>query len=115
MTGVALIVLSVLCQLGAVLLLKQLALVQPVFSIAGVALHPLFWLAIACLGLQALLWQIVLARHPLSVAYPLNSMIYPASLLAGWAFFGEALTPSRLAGSAVILLGIWFMSRRPAT
>ncbi len=110
----ALIVLSVLCQLGAVLLLKQLALVLPVFALAGVALHPLFWAAIACLGLQAIIWQRVLARHPLSMVYPLNSMIYPASLLAGWALFGEALTLPRLAGSAVILLGIWLMSSRPA-
>jgi drug/metabolite transporter (DMT)-like permease len=111
---VALIVLSVLCQLGAVLLLKQLAVVLPVFAVAGVALHPLFWAAIACLGLQAIIWQRVLARHPLSMVYPLNSMIYPASLVAGWALFGEALTLPRLAGSAVILLGIWLMSSRPA-
>ena len=106
------IFLSVACQLGAVLLLKQLALVQPAFSVAGVALHPLFWAAIVCLGLQALLWQRVLDRHPLSVAYPLNSMISPASLLAGWVLFGEALTLPRLAGSAVILCGIWLMSSR---
>lgn len=108
-----LIILSVLCQLGAVLVLKQLALVLPVYSVVGVALHPLFWAAVACLGLQAILWQRVLARHPLSMVYPLNSMIYPASLLAGWALFGEALTLQRLAGSAVILLGICLMSSRP--
>ena len=108
----ALIILSVLCQLGAVLLLKQLALVLPVFSIVGTGLHPLFWAAIACLGMQAVLWQHVLARHPLSVVYPLNAMIYPASLLAGWMIFGEALTLPRLAGSAVILHGIWLMSSR---
>lgn len=108
----ALIVLSVLCQLGAVLLLKQLALVLPVFSIVGAGVHPLFWAAIACLGMQALLWQQVLARYPLSVVYPLNSIIYPASLIAGWMIFGEALTVPRLAGSAVILLGIWLMSSR---
>jgi drug/metabolite transporter (DMT)-like permease len=111
---VALIVLSLLCQLGAVLLLKQLALVSPVFSIVGTGLHPLFGAAIACLGVQAVLWQRVLARHPLAVVYPLNSMIYPASLAAGWVVFDEVLTLPRLAGSALILLGIWLMSERQA-
>jgi len=112
---VPLVVFSVLCQLGAVLLLKQLALVLPVFTVIGLALHPLFWAALGCLGMQALLWQRVLDRHALAFVYPLNSMIYPASLISGWTLFGEALTLPRLAGSAVILLGVWLMSWRPAT
>lgn len=110
-----LIVLSVACQLGAVLLLKQLASAQPLLTPAGLALHPLFFSALACLGMQAVIWQRVLTRYPLSFAYPLNSVIYPASLLSGWLLFGEAVTLPRLLGSAVILFGVWVMfSRRAA-
>lgn len=109
-----LILSSILCQLGAVLLLKQHARLNPAFGLAELLLHPLFWAALACLGLQAILWQKVLSRQPLSHVYPLNSLIYPASLLAGWALFAEPVTPGRLAGSLVILGGIWLMSRRPA-
>lgn len=106
------IALSMACQLGAVLLLKQLALIHPVFSLADAALHPLFWTALSCLGMQAILWQGILAKHPLSYVYPLNSIIYPASLVAGWVFFAEAFTIPRLAGSAIILLGVSLMSRK---
>jgi drug/metabolite transporter (DMT)-like permease len=109
---VTLIVASVLCQLGAVLLLKQLASVQPLLTLAGMALHPLFLAALACMGMQALIWQRVLAKYPLSFAYPLNSIIYPASLISGWLLFGEAVTTPRLMGSAVILFGVWIMFTR---
>jgi drug/metabolite transporter (DMT)-like permease len=107
------IVASVMCQLAAVLLLKQQALLHPASGIADVFVHPLYWMALGCLGLQALFWQKVLARHALSFAYPLNSLIYPATLVAGWFLFGEAVTLQRLAGSGVILAGIWVVSSRP--
>jgi drug/metabolite transporter (DMT)-like permease len=95
------------------LLLKQQALLQPPSGIADVLVHPLYWAALGCLGLQAVLWQRVLARHELSFAYPLNSLIYPATLAAGWFLFGEAVTLQRLAGSGVILIGIWVASSGP--
>lgn len=109
----ALIVASVMCQLAAVLLLKQQAVLHPLSGIADIFLHPLYWAALGCLGLQALLWQRVLARHDLSFAYPLNSLIYPATLVAGWFLFGEAITLQRIAGSGVILFGVWIISGRP--
>jgi drug/metabolite transporter (DMT)-like permease len=109
----SLIVTSVLCQLAAVLLLRKQALLHPASGVVDVFLHPLYWAALGCLGLQALLWQRVLARHDLSFAYPLNSLIYPATLGAGWLLFGEAITLQRLVGSGVILAGVWIVSSRP--
>jgi multidrug transporter EmrE-like cation transporter len=109
-----LIVASVLCQLGAVLLLKFNAVVTPVGSLAELLFSPLLLSAFACLAMQALVWQRVLATYPLSQAYPITSLIYPGSLLAGWALFDEALTLPGLTGSIMILAGIWMMTRPQA-
>jgi hypothetical protein len=109
-----LIAASVLCQLGAVLLLKFNAVVTPVGGLAELLFNPLFLGALACLTMQALVWQHVLATYALSKAYPLTSLTYPGSLIAGWALFDEAITLPRLSGSIVILAGIWMMTRPQA-
>lgn len=109
-----LIVVSVLCQLGAVLLLKFNAVLTPVGVLAELLFSPLFFGALACLATQALVWQRVLANHALSKAYPVTSAIVPGSLIAGWVLFDEAVTLPRLLGSIAILAGIWMMSRPQA-
>lgn len=105
------IVASVLCQLGAVVLLKFNAVVTPFGGLAELLSSPLFFGMLTCFALQASVWQRVLASYALSKAYPLTSLIYPGSLIAGWALFDEAITLSRLSGIIVILAGIWMMTR----
>ena len=105
-----LIIASVLCQLVAVLFLKQNALTHPGAGFAELLHLPLFWAAIAALFAQAVLWQRVLTRYPLSYAYPVNSLMYPFALVAGWALFGEAITAARIVGSAAIVAGIWLFT-----
>jgi len=107
---VPLILSAIFCQLAAVMLLKYHATLHPEAGIKALLGEPLFWAALAALGAQAVFWQHVLGRHPLSFAYPLNSLIYPLGLLAGWFVFGEAITSARVAGAAAILAGAWLIA-----
>lgn len=111
----SLIIASVLCQLVAVLLLKQKAISHPGAGFADLLHLPLFWAALCCLVAQAVLWQRVLSRYPLSFAYPVNSLMYPFALFAGWALFGEAVTAARMVGSAAIVAGIVLFTVEGAT
>jgi multidrug transporter EmrE-like cation transporter len=39
------------------------------------------------------------------------SIGYVVNALAAWWLFGESLTPTRIAGIAVICFGVWLLSR----
>ncbi|MBN9034980.1 MAG: hypothetical protein J0H53_02830 [Rhizobiales bacterium] len=50
------------------------------------------WAALAMLVVGACIWYATLSRTPLSVAYPLISLSYPAIMLGSALFLGEHLT-----------------------
>lgn len=56
-------------------------------------------------------WLIALSRADLSFAYPFASLSYVAMLIGAWVLFKEQLDIWRLAGSAVIILGVILISR----
>jgi len=111
-----------LCSVGLVataqLLLKfgvsRLAIAQlPALDLAWLASAPpaaLLALAcgIVCYGFSVLCWIGALGRLPLSLAYPLLSLSYPLVYLgATWLpWFGETLNAQRIAGIALIMLGL---------
>lgn len=53
-----------------------------------------------------LLWIWQLRTTPLSVAYPFMAASFVIVPIASAVFFGESLTPARLAGAAAIAIGI---------
>ena len=68
----------------------------------------LFWIAgdIGVMGIYALLWQQVISRMPLSMAYMFKGTSLIFVLLFSALLFGEAITVNNLIGSAIIILGI---------
>lgn len=56
-------------------------------------------------------WLAALSRVDLSFAYPFVSLSYILMLVASWQLFGENITLLRLAGSFVVLLGVFLISR----
>jgi multidrug transporter EmrE-like cation transporter len=62
-------------------------------------------------GVSAALWLIILTRTDLSYAYPLLSMGYVMVVLLSRVFFHEAVTPMRFAGTLVICVGVYLISR----
>ncbi|NDY42941.1 EamA family transporter [Dissulfurirhabdus thermomarina] len=76
-----------------------------------VALNPYVLAGLACYVVSVVVWLMVLSRVDVSYAYPLLSVGYIVTALAGKAFFGEALGPVRWAGILVICLGVYLVTR----
>ncbi len=69
-------------------------------------LVPATWLGIAFWAVELLAWTIVLAKAPLSVAFPLMSLSYATIAVSAAIFFKETVDLRRLAGIILILGGV---------
>jgi drug/metabolite transporter (DMT)-like permease len=73
---------------------------------------PLLFAGFALQALNGLLWIAVLSRMELSTAAPVMVGMYFAMLLVASRFLlGESLSAGRLAGTALVGIGIWFILR----
>lgn len=69
-------------------------------------LTPLAVAAMASFGIAFVFWTLASTKLPLSVAYPLTSLIYPLVLIGSHFLFGEPLGPYRIAGTLIIMIGL---------
>ncbi len=76
-----------------------------------VAQSGFIWAGMACYGVSVLVWLVVLSRVEVSFAYPMVSVGYIFALVFGWWLFDENITPLRLLGVAVIIMGVYLVSR----
>lgn len=76
-----------------------------------IAVSPAILSGLALYGIATLLWFAVLSRLPLSVAYPMQSLAYIFAMFAAYYLFGETLTPTKIAGVAVILAGVYLLAK----
>jgi multidrug transporter EmrE-like cation transporter len=75
------------------------------------ALEPHIVGGIACYVVSVAVWIMALSRVEVSIAYPMLSVGYVVNAVAAWYLFGEAVTPVRLLGIAVIILGVFIVAR----
>ncbi|MBI1244334.1 MAG: EamA family transporter [Alphaproteobacteria bacterium] len=115
-----LILFGVFLNAGAQLALKQGMRQIGSFEFALASAIPIGWqvgtnpfvvLGLGCYVVSVAVWILVLSRVEVSLAYPMLSVGYVVNALAAWWLFGENLTPSRIAGIAVICFGVWLLSR----
>ena len=69
---------------------------------------------IGCLTLYVcgtVFWLAALSRVDLSYAYPFASVSYVIMLTASWLLFNENITPLRLAGTLIVMFGVFLISR----
>ena len=76
-----------------------------------IMLNPFVVAAVLCYAVSVIVWILVLSRVDVSYAYPLLSVGYIVTAIAGKTLFGEALGPARLAGVLVICLGVYLITR----
>jgi multidrug transporter EmrE-like cation transporter len=116
----ALILTGVLLNAGAQLLLKAGVTPLGELSVGWATLLPttgrvlMQWpivAGLACYVISVGVWIVGLSRVEVSIAYPMLSLGYVVNGLAAWWLFGEALGPARWAGMALILAGVFVMSR----
>jgi multidrug transporter EmrE-like cation transporter len=46
-----------------------------------------------------------------SIAYPMLSIGYVLNAVAAWYLFGESVSPMRLAGIGIIVVGVYIVAR----
>lgn len=81
------------------------------YSVVAILHEPLFHVALLVFLLQFFNWMIVLAHADLSYAQPITALSYVTVSGASMAIFHEHLSPLRVLGLAMILLGVWVISR----
>ena len=73
--------------------------------------QPEVWGGLIVYGLSSICWLWVLARTPLSFAYPILSLTFPIVVGASAIFFSELVLPLRWMGVGMIMLGVSFLAR----
>ena len=115
-----LITTSVLINACAQLLLKAgtNAIGHIEFTRAGVwavaprlLFEPHILAGIACYMVSLVIWIGALSRTPVSIAYPMLSIGYVVNAIAAWYLFAEPLTPMRVSGIAIIIVGLVMVTR----
>lgn len=76
----------------------------------AIATSPLVWAGLALYGGGAVVWLFVLARVDVSVAYTFVALGFLLTMLLGWALLGEPITARKLAGTLLVMGGIWLVA-----
>lgn len=117
---IPLIILGVLLNAAAQLVLKQGMLNIGYFDFKLKNLSHVFLAAITspfifagmiCYAVSVIVWLLVLSRVEVSYAYPLLSIGYIVTALAGYYFFNESMSMIRWAGIIVICFGVWLITK----
>jgi len=116
----SLLLTGVLLNAGAQLLLKAGTNAVGAFDYSSnnilpvgmkLATEPHIISGLGCYVISVVVWILALSRVEVSIAYPLLSIGYVVNAIAAWYLFGEAVTPLRLTGIGVIILGVYLVAR----
>ena len=116
----SLVMLGVLLNAAAQLLLKAGTNAVGEFAFNAGNIIPVGWRlatephilgGLACYVVSVVVWIMALSRVEVSIAYPMLSVGYVVNAIAAWYLFGEAVTPARLVGIGVIILGVFIVAR----
>ena len=69
-----------------------------------------FGMEFVALGVYALLWQQMIKRFELSVAYANRSMAVVWSMVWAVIFFHDTITVQNVAGVVLVVIGIWIIN-----
>ena len=105
----AIILVGVLLNAAAQLLLKAGTNAMPLGP--RLAIEPHILGGLACYVVSVVVWVIALSRVPVSIAYPMLSIGYVVNAVAAYYLLGESVTPMRLAGIGIIILGVFVVAR----
>jgi multidrug transporter EmrE-like cation transporter len=76
-----------------------------------IAFQPFILGGLMCYVVSVALWVVVLSRVPVGVAYPMLSIGYIFNAVAAYLLFHEVLSTTQIAGIAVIIVGIFLITR----
>lgn len=105
----AFILTGVLLNAGAQLLLKAGTNARPLGL--ALAIEPHILAGLACYVVSVVVWVVALSKVPVSIAYPMLSIGYVVNAIAAYYLLGESVTPMRLVGIGIIILGVFIVAR----
>ena len=117
---IPLILLGVLLNAAAQLFLKQGMIkighfefaAQNIFPVAlKASVNPFILTGLFCYIVSVVVWMLVLSRVEVSFAYPFLSVGYIVTAIFGYAVFQDNLSATRIAGIALICVGVVLISR----
>jgi multidrug transporter EmrE-like cation transporter len=76
-----------------------------------IVFNPMILTGIICYTVSLGLWIMALSRVEVSFAYPMLSLGYVVTAIAAYFLFDEPLSLMRMAGIAVIIVGVYMISR----
>jgi drug/metabolite transporter (DMT)-like permease len=79
-------------------------------TISTLTVQPTFYLLLLLFGIQFICWILLLSRVDLSYAQPITALSFVSVAVCSAVFFGEKVGVMRMAGIAMILAGVWFIS-----
>jgi multidrug transporter EmrE-like cation transporter len=119
-TSLALVISGVLLNAVAQLALKasvrdtgaiELKAAAALPTAIRLAAEPWLWLGLTCYAVSVGVWILALSRVDVSIAYPMLSLGYIVNALAAWAWLGESLSPVKVLGIGIIILGVFVLAR----
>ncbi|MDD2774712.1 MAG: EamA family transporter [Gallionella sp.] len=120
MISFILIVTGVMLNVAAQLLIKSGTNAIGYFEYTRENILPIGWKlatephiigALTCYVVGVVVWILALSRVQVSIAYPLLSLGYIVNAVAANYLFEEAITPSKLIGMGIIIVGVVVISR----
>jgi drug/metabolite transporter (DMT)-like permease len=108
------VTLSAFAQLSLKLGTNNRNLIQSkgaIYELLTLATSPLVILGLGLYAFGALVWIFVLARLPLSTAYPFVGLGFILTMMIGAYFLNETLTATKIFGTLLIVLGCAFVAR----
>lgn len=75
------------------------------------AMEPRILGGAGCYVVSLAIWIMALSRVEVSVAYPMLSVGFALNAILAWWLLGEAVTPARMLGIGVIIVGVWLVAR----
>ena len=82
-------------------------------TIAVAVANPFFYVAMVAFAAQFVNWLRVLKRADLSFAQPFTALSYVSVLAISSRALHETISATRIVGVALILIGVFFISRTP--
>jgi drug/metabolite transporter (DMT)-like permease len=84
---------------------------EKILFIGKLLLNPWVISALACAFLASLCWMAAMTQFELSFAYPFMSLAFVIVLVLSIVFFGEQLTWTKIAGTLIIVGGLFVLTR----
>ena len=89
----------------------EITLLNSIPQFLRIMFRPLVFIGFVFFLISSFFWLLALSKVPLSFAYPMVSISYVLILFFSWLIFRENVGPIRWLGAAVIIFGVYLISR----